>query len=70
MNLGDALASMGTSVSNFFVNCIKALMSVFFTVSEAGVMTLEPLGYLAIFGLVFGAVFLLLRWISAFFRRR
>ena len=70
MGLSNALGDLGTGIATLFTNILQVLAQIFFTVSEAGAITITPLGYLALIGLVLGIVYFLFRWITSLIRGR
>lgn len=68
MNIGQVLSDFGGAIAGMFVDIVQALTSIFFSVGEAGAITIEPLGYISMFGLVITVVFFVFRWISGLFK--
>jgi hypothetical protein len=70
MDIVTALTNLGTGIAKLFTSVLQELATIFFTVSEAGAITMTPLGYLALIGLVVAIVYYLFRWISGLIRGR
>ncbi len=68
MNIGAVLADFGGAIAGMFVDIVQALTSIFFSVGEGGAISIEPLGYISMFGLVITVVFFVFRWISGLFK--
>lgn len=70
MGIGAVLADFGGAIAEMFVNIVQSLATIFFTVGEGGSITIEPLGYISMFGLVVTVAFFFFRWISSLFKVR
>ena len=63
MTFTAVLSDIGGGIAGLFVSILQTLATIFFTISEAGVVTMTPLGYLALIGLVIGVVYKLFNWV-------
>lgn len=70
MGIVDALTNLGTGIARLFTSVLQELATIFFTVSESGAITMTPLGYLALIGLVIGIVYFLFRWVAGLIKGR
>lgn len=69
MGIANVLSELGTGVAELFVNVANGLAGIFFTVGEAGAITVQPLGYISLLSLVLTIVYFVFRWIVSLFRR-
>lgn len=70
MTITQILSDLGTAIATMFTNIVSELAKIFFTVSEAGAVTITGIGYLALISLVLGIVYFLFRWVSGLIRGR
>lgn len=73
MNLGQVLTELATGVSNMFVSIFEAIAGIFVelvpaTESAAAYISVTPIGWLALIGLVIGIVTLILNKVTNLFK--
>lgn len=70
MTITAILGDLGTAIAGMFTNIVTELAKIFFTVGEAGAITITGIGYLALISLVLGIVYFLFRWVSGLIKAR
>lgn len=68
MTFVEVLTSLGSGIAQMFVSVLTTLSSVFFTVSEAGVIEITALGYIALISLVLAIVWRLFNFVRGLIR--
>jgi hypothetical protein len=70
MTFTQVLTDLGGGIAGLFVSILQTLATIFFTISETGVVSMTPLGYLALIGLVIGIVYKLFNWVVRLIKGR
>jgi hypothetical protein len=70
MTFTQVLTDLGGGIAGLFVSILQTLATIFFTISETGVVNMTPLGYLALIGLVIGIVYKLFNWVVRLIKGR
>lgn len=70
MGLVNVLSDLGTGIATMFTSVLQVLSQIFFTIdATSGDITVTPLGYLALIGLVIGIVYRLFTWVRGLISR-
>lgn len=70
MSITNTLTELGGAIADMFVSILNKLAAIFFTVGDAGAVTITAVGYIALISLVLTIVYFLFRWITSLVKGR
>lgn len=70
MGIVEVLTELGEGLASMFVTVLQTLAQIFFTVGEAGAITITPLGYIALISLVVTIVWRLFNFVRGLITSR
>ena len=70
MSIVNALTEIGQGLASTLTTIITSISSVFFKTGEAGAITLNPLGYIALIGLALSLVYFAINFVMRLVKAR
>lgn len=70
MGFVEAIVDIGSGVGELVVTAFETMSQIFFNVSDAGAITVQPLGYLALIGLTLSIIWRVFNYVKSLVKAR